>query len=312
MSSGSSPISSRKMRAAGAPARRRPRGPRRRRVNAPRTWPKSSLSTSVGGDGAAVEHDEGPRRPAALAAWMAAREDALARARLALEQHRALAPRDPRQGGEDAPHRGARPEQGAEAVVRAQRLADLLVARVDAQGRAADAQARAALHVALAEAHGADPRAVGRSEVAQEEALRGRADAEVVARDRRVDDDEIVGERRPHAHLGHPRAVLRAAARALDDGEREAVEAELARRLVEGKGLNPPTSGQSYPVRAAPCAPSAWARPRLGVPPEPTGRCSGRGWSKGSGQVEALLLAIVSGRAEACGPTGRRGAGGTT
>jgi len=44
------------------------------------------------------------------------------------------------------------------------------------------------------------------------------------------------GKGRPDRDLGHARAEDRAVVRPLDDGEREAVEAELARPLLEEEG----------------------------------------------------------------------------
>ena len=69
-SSGSSPISSRKSVPPSA-ASKRPVAPRVAPVKAPRSWPKSSLSISAGGDGGAVHVDERLARGGGCAAWMA-------------------------------------------------------------------------------------------------------------------------------------------------------------------------------------------------------------------------------------------------
>ena len=75
-------------------------------VNAPRTWPKSSLSKQAFGEGAAVDADERP--VAALAQFVdGVRDEFLARARFAQQQHRRAAPRDLPRDAEDFLHRGA-------------------------------------------------------------------------------------------------------------------------------------------------------------------------------------------------------------
>ena len=75
-------------RAAARPARSRPTRCCAAPVNAPRAWPNSSLSSSGSGHRRAVDRDE-RRRRAAPSAWMRARDQLLAGAGLAGDQHRA-------------------------------------------------------------------------------------------------------------------------------------------------------------------------------------------------------------------------------
>ena len=79
-------------RAAARPPRRGPRWSCVAPVNAPRRWPKSSLSSSVSGSAAQLTATNGPSARA-LGAVDAARDQLLAGAGLALDQHRRSATR---------------------------------------------------------------------------------------------------------------------------------------------------------------------------------------------------------------------------
>ena len=235
MSSGSSPISSMK-RVPPPAASKTPARSATAPVNEPLTCPKSSLSMSVGATAAQSSTTKG-RAARGLASWMAVARTLLpvpvspssstVLSDLAIDGQR----------GEDAPHRGAGPEDRAEAILGAQRLADVLVDLVDAQRGAAGAHARAVADVAPVDAHGAHPGAVRRAEIAQQEALRRRGDAEVVARHGGVGQHEVVARHDADGELARAGADDGAGVGALDHRQREAVEAQLVRpRVGENDG----------------------------------------------------------------------------
>ena len=130
---GMSPISSRKS-VPPAASRKRPGRDSIAPVKAPRSWPNSSLSSSSRGIAAALTATKGPAaRP--LAAWMRARDQLLAGAALAGDEHRHVAARHAADRLEELEQRGAR----ARPAARPPRCGP----RPRAAGRAPRARARA-------------------------------------------------------------------------------------------------------------------------------------------------------------------------
>ncbi len=160
-----------------------------------------------------------------------AREDVLAGARLALEEHGALGRRDALEHAEDAAHGEALPERGPEARLLAREDLGFRRGRAERDLDLADLEHGARREERVRDARAVDARAVRRAEIAHADCVALSHELAVVARDRVVSEDEVVVVR-----LAEARAIaeldLRALARAREDHEREraARERETARR----------------------------------------------------------------------------------
>ncbi len=142
------------------------------------------------GDRPAVEDDQRAPRPRG-AGMQGPADQLLARSRLAGHQHAQLGGREPLQQAQDLAHRGALAVEAGVLVGRRGAHVDDLVGGLEEQLAVADAEAGAGAEEDLAHPHGADEGAVGRPEIAQQDALAGAGDLGVAAADRRVGEHHV-------------------------------------------------------------------------------------------------------------------------
>ena len=203
-------------------------------MNAPFSWPNSSLSISVGGIAPQSTHDE---RPARARARLVDRlgEQALAGAGLALEQDGRVGVGEPRQHREDPAHRVAGAERAAPPRSADSCVAVLAAERVEAQPAAADRDHRAGREVRALDRDAVDRGAVRAAEVADQVAARRRRDREVVARHRGIGEHELVAGAVPIASSAPPPSIASVAVGAVDHGEPVARKPDLARVRDRGR-----------------------------------------------------------------------------
>ena len=193
---------------AGARRSRRERSCRRRRVSkAPRRSrrgageraalvPEQLALDQVGRDRAAVDDDEGPLARGRSRSWIASRDQLLARAGLALDQHGRAAERDALDRAEQLAHRRARAEQPPAAFAQRDRVHDWIVVGMKRDLAIAEGQHRAGeRQVDAADPRALEERAVLGSQVTDLQPGRKDLDFDVIARDPPVVEHEVVGLR---------------------------------------------------------------------------------------------------------------------
>ncbi len=177
--------------------------------------PEELALHQVLGDRPAVSDDEGLLHALAHAVDLFGQQ-LLARAGLAVDQHRGVGPADGAQLGEDGPHLGATADHRAEALRVVQRHLDLVGERGDADQAVPQLQLDAVADGDLAEAQAVDEGAVGAVQVLDLEAARARGDAQVITRHRGVGERQVVGGQRADVDLLGAKGLVLAGVGALD------------------------------------------------------------------------------------------------
>ena len=198
-------------------------------VNAPRSWPNSSLSISVGGSAPQSTTTNG--RPCAAEVVQRSRDQLLARAGLARDQHRDVASRRLRDVRHQPPHHRRATDHAAERLV----AVDLDLDRpgiADAQGRVADPEQGAWWDHRALDPQRAGERTVGRAVVDHEDPTRCRPQLGVKPRHRGVGQPQRTSFRRADRDV-----IRRRAQPGIGTGvdlDRDAAHREMSRTSAEG------------------------------------------------------------------------------
>ena len=198
-------------------------------VNAPFSWPNSSLSISVPAtapQSTTTNGLSGARRQLVERA----RDHLLAGAGLALDEHGRVGRRDPLEQAEDLAHRGRLADHLAERFLLGRQDLDALLERRELELGRADADHRAGAQVRLLDLGAVEERAVRALQVANEVALGVAHDLEVDARHGLVGEHEVVLGRLADADHVARDHELGAALRALDDDELAPAQVDRRRR----------------------------------------------------------------------------------
>ena len=157
-------------------------------VNAPFSWPNSSLSSRFAGTAPQSTTTNGPAARGSPGG--SPRQRVLAGAGLALDQHGGVGRGDAPGEREQPAHRRRPPPQPPKRRVGQRQLAPIRRA-LEAHLRLPELQRRAARARSLRAPRRLDAAAVGRAEIAQQRALRRQPDDAVVARHRRIGEPQV-------------------------------------------------------------------------------------------------------------------------